>query len=54
MSGTANSYQDFSQLRLRRSAFESDPSSRNPKVFSGSGIECSLAITSTGRSCSSS
>ena len=53
MSGTANSYHDFSQFRLRRNAFASSPSARNPKVFSACGIECSFASTSTVLSCSS-
>ena len=44
---TAKSYQDFSQFRLRRNAFGSDPSERKPKVFSGSGSRRSVAITAT-------
>ena len=52
MSGTANSYQDFSQSRLRRNALRSDPSARKPNVVSASGIECSFASTSTVLSCS--
>ena len=55
MSGTANSYQSLSQPKCRRSAVSLGGSDlgRKPKTCLGSGIACSLAITSTVVSCSS-